>query len=68
MLLRTPNQTPLVIAAGRYKQTAQLLLSGVIDESADLSLEMDQWVRLMRACLKRFGPELCDGTTAPLSL
>ena len=63
MLLRTPDQTtfapPLVIeAAGqRYKQTPQFLhLGGIIHESADLSLEIDRQIRLMRACLKRFGP------------
>ena len=88
MLLQTPDQTtlspPLVIeAAGqRYKQTAQLLyLGGIVHEIADLSLEIDRRIRLvrirliidrrirlMRACLKRFGPELYNRTTTPLSL
>ena len=75
MFLQTPDQTtlapPLVIeAAGqRYKQTTQFLhLGGIIHENADLSLEIDPRIRLMRARLKRFGPELYDKTTAPLSL
>ena len=75
MLLRTPNQTtlapPLAIeeTGQRYKQTAQLLsLGGNIHENADLLLEIDRRTRLTRVCLKRFGPELYNGTTAPLSL
>ena len=75
MLLRTPDQTtlapPLVIeAAGqRYKQTTQFLyLGGIIHENADLSLEIDRRIRLMRACLKRFGPEFFERTTAPRRL
>ena len=75
MLLRTPGQTslapPLVIeAAGqRYRQTNQFLyLGGVIHESADHSFEVERRIRLMWACFKRFGPELYDRTTAPLSL
>ena len=68
MLLRTPDQTtltpPLVInAAGqRYKQTARFFhLGGTIHENADLSLEIDRRIRLMRACLKRFGLEFMVG-------
>ena len=76
MLLRTPDQTtlapPLVIeAAGqRYEQTTQFLYlsGGFPHETADLSLEIDRRIRLMRACLKRLGPELDAKTTAPLSL
>ncbi|MEP3868643.1 MAG: hypothetical protein ABJM32_09625, partial [Parasphingorhabdus sp.] len=75
MLLRTPDQTfttsPLAIeAAGqKYKQTTQFLyLGGIIHENADLSFEIERRIRLMRACLKRYGPELYDRTNAPLSL
>ena len=75
MLPQTPHETtlapPLVIdAAGqRYEQTTQFLyLGGITHGNADLSLEIDRRIRLMRACLKRFGPELYDRTTAPLSL
>ena len=75
MLLRMPSQTslapPLVIeAAGqRHRQTNQFLyLGGVIHESADLSFEIERRILLMWACFKRFGPELYDRTTAPLSL
>ena len=75
MLLRTPDQAtlaaPLVIEAAsqRHNQTAQLLyLGGIIHENADVSFEIDRRSRLMRACLKRFGPELYDRTTAPFSL
>ena len=75
MLLPMPDQTnlapPLVIeAAGQSnKQTTQFLyLRGNIHENADLSLEIDRWMRLMRAWLKRFGPDLYDRTTAPLCL
>ena len=73
-LLRTPDQIilapPLVFeAAGQiYKQAAQVLYpSGILHENADLSLEIDGRIRLMRAYLKRFGPELYDRTTAPPS-
>ena len=64
MLLRTPDQTtlapPLVIeAAGRDL--------GKFYENADRWLEIDRRIRLMRECFKRFGPELYDNTTAPLS-
>ena len=75
MLLRTPDQItlapPLVIEAvgQRYKHTALFLyLGGIIHESTDLSLEIDRRIRLMRTCLKRFGPELYDRTIAPLGL
>ena len=75
MLLRTLDQTtlalPLVIEAvgQRYKQTAQLLyLGGIVHENADPSLEIDRRIRLMRACPKRFDPEVYDRMTAPLSL
>ena len=76
MLLRTPDQAtlapPLVVEAAsqRYEQTAQFLyLGGTIHENTDLSLEIDRRIRLiMRACLKRLGPEMYDRTTAPLSL
>ena len=46
-------------AAGqRYKETAQLLyLGGIIHKKAYLSLEIDQRIHIMRAWLKRFGPE-----------
>ena len=48
---------------------AQLLyLGGNIQKNADLSLDIDQRNRLMRACRERFGPELYDRTTAALSL
>ena len=55
----------------RYKQTAILYLlltiGSIIHENADdLSLEIDRRIRLMRACLKRFGLGLYDRTTAPL--
>ena len=75
MRLRTPDRTtlapPLVIeeAGQRYKQTTQLFYQGgIIHELGDLSFEIDGRVRLTQACLKRFGPDLYDGTTAPLSL
>ena len=75
MSLRTPGQMflapPLVIeAAGqRYRQTNQFLYhGGDIHESADLSFEIERRIRLMWACFKRFGPELYDRMTAPLSL
>ena len=74
-ILQTPDQTtfatPLAIeeADQRYKQTTQFLYSGgIIDENADLSPKTKRRIRLMRACLKRFGPELYDRTTAALSL
>ena len=75
MLLRTQEQAslapPLVIeAAGqRYRQAAQFLCQrGVIHESADLSLEIERRIRFMWACLRRFGQELYDTKTAPISL
>ena len=75
MLLRTPDQAtlppPLVVGAAgqRNKQTAHLLfLGGQIDENVDLSYEIDERVRLKRACLKQFVPELYDRTAAPISL
>ena len=75
VLLQTPGQTtlaspPVIEAAGqRYRQTAQLLyLGNIINENADLSIEIDRRIRLMRACLKRFGLELYDRTTVPPSL
>ena len=74
MLLRRTDQTilapPLVIeAAGqRYKQTVQLLYpGGIIHKKAYFSLEIDRRIRLMRACLQRFGPQFNDRTTAPLT-
>ena len=58
MLLQTPDQItlapPLVIkAAGqKHKQTTPLLyLGGIIHENADLSLELDRRIRLLRACI-----------------
>ena len=75
MLSRTPDQTtlapPLVIEASgqSYKQTAQFLyLGGIIHERADLSLQIDGLIRLMRACLKRVDQEFFDRTVAPLGL
>ena len=75
VFLRTRDQTilapPLAIeaAAQRYKQTAQCVyLSGITHENADLSFEIDRRTCLLRACLKRFGPELYDRTIASLSL
>ena len=75
MLQRTPKQTtlapPLVgeAARQRYKQVAQFLyLGGIVHDNADLSREIDRRIRLMRACLKRAGPELHDRTTAPHSV
>ena len=72
-LLRTTDHPtlapPLVIEAARqtYTQTAHFLYLGrIIHENADLSLEIDRRIRFMRACLKRFGPELYDRTTASL--
>ena len=55
---------------GRYTPMTQLLhLGGIIHENVDLSLEIDRQIRsITRACLTRFGPELYDRTTAPLSL
>ena len=61
---------PLVIetAGQRYKQMAHFLyLSPILHENADLSLEIDRRIRLMRASVKRFGPEKYDRTTAALS-
>ena len=43
-------------------------LGGIIHESADLSLEIERRIRLVWACLRRFGPELYDRTIAPLCL
>ena len=57
-------------AAGqRCTTTGQLLLlGGNIHETSDFSVEIDRRIGLMRACLERFGSELYDMTTAPLSL
>ena len=66
-----PRAPPFVIeAAGqRYEQTIQFLyLSGAIHEDADLMVEIDRRVRLVRACYRRFGPKLYDMTTAPLNV
>ena len=75
MLLRPPDQTLLVpslvieAVGQRCKQTARLVyLGGTIHDNADVSFEIDRRTRLMRACLKRVGPELYDKTTAPISL
>ena len=60
MLLRTSDQTtlaPLLVieeADQRYKQTAQFFYLGdIIHENADLSLDIDRRIRLLRACFKR---------------
>ena len=63
ILRRTADQTtlpqPLVIeAADRDGQV--IYLGGIIHENADLSRDFDRRIRLMRACLKRFGPGLYD--------
>ena len=74
MLLRTPVQTtltpPLVIeAAGqRYKQTAQYLCLAALPTKTVTSRSKLTDVRLLRTCLKQFGPESYDRTIAPLSL
>ena len=75
MLLQAPGQTslapPLVIEAvgQRCRQTNQFShLGGVIHGSADLSFEIERRIRLMWACFKRFGPEMYDRTTVPLSV
>ena len=75
ILPRAPHQTTLaprlvIEAAGqRCKQTAQLLyLGGIIHENADSRSKSTDGIRLMWACIKRFGPELYDGTAAPLRL
>ena len=75
MLLRTLDQrsmtSPLVTeAAGKnYIQTTHFLyLGGIIHESADLSLEIERWIRVMWVRLRCFGPELYHMTTAPLSV
>ena len=74
-LLRTPYQTtlapPLVfeVPGQRYKQTARFFyLGGIIHDTTALLLGIDRQICLMRACLNRFGPKLCDRTTALLSL
>ena len=72
MLLQTRDRTPtapsLVAAGQRYRQTTQFLqLGGIIHENADLWLEIERRIRLMWACFKRFGPELYDRKTAPIS-
>ena len=73
MFLQTPDQTtltpPLAIKAvgQRCKQTAQLSYLGSIAAKTLTSLEIDRQIRLIRACLERFGLELYDRTTAPLS-
>ena len=62
---------PLAIkAAGQwYRQTTQFLpLGGVIHESADVAFEIDRRMRLMCACLKRFGQEFDCMATARCSL
>ena len=67
----TSTASSLVIeAAGQRKtQTTQFLyLGGIILKNADLWLEIERRIRLMWACFKRFGPELYDRKTAPLSL
>ena len=59
----------MIEAAQRYRQTTQFLsLGGIIHENADLWLEIERRIRLMWARFKRFGPELHDGKTAPISL
>ena len=60
----------MIEAAGqRYRQTTQFLyLGGIIHDNADLSLEFEQRICLMWACFKRFGPELYERKTAPISL
>ena len=62
ILLQTPNQTtlapPVVIEGAGQRQTTQLsYLGGIIHENADLSIEIDRRIRLMREWLKRFGRE-----------
>ena len=53
----------------RYKQTMQLLyLGGDFREDADVMVEIRRRVQRVKACYKRFGPELYDMTTARLSL
>ena len=74
MPLRTQDQTtlatPFVLEAAGQRcilTTPLLYPGGTILENADLSLEIDRRIRLMRACLKivRPGVVLWD---APLSL
>ena len=67
MLLGTPNQairtSPLVVeAAGqRYMQTMLFLyLGGLVDASADIMPEIEQWVRLAWACYSQFQRTLHD--------
>ena len=68
--LRTPDQTtfaPLLVieAVGRrYQHTALFVyLGNKINETADISFEIDRQIRLIRAFLIRYGPELHDRTT-----
>ena len=68
---RASRAPPLVIevAGPKHKQTMEYLyFGGVIHEDADFMIEIKRRVRLMRACYKRFGPELYDMTTERLSL
>ena len=59
----------MIEAAQRYRQTTQFLsLGGIIHENADLWLEIERRIRLMWARFKRFGPELNDRRTPPVSL
>ena len=60
----------MIKAAGqRYRQTTQFLyLGGIVHENADLWLEIERRVRLLWACFKRFGPELDDRKTDPITL
>ena len=43
-----------------------LYLGGVIHEDTDHMVEMGRWIRLTRACYKRFGQDLREMTIAPL--
>ena len=69
---QTPLAPPLVIEAvgQRYKQTAKfshtMYMGGIIHENAVLSLKIDQRIRLVRSCLKRVAPGLCDRMAGPL--
>lgn len=77
-MLRATNLTsrtpPLIVdvieaACQTFRETIQLLnLGDVGHEGADLWIETNRRIRLMWSFYKRFGSELYDMTTAPLSL
>lgn len=56
--------------AQRCRQTIQcfVLLDGIIDKAADLSMSTERRIRPLRACFTRFDPKLYDMKNTPISL